>query len=254
MEEKHLQTTLYERIRALPLGKIALLLGGVFLLFFAARFFDAQEIFLSALLRVENAGAAGPAILFVLYMISCLLMLPSLILTIGAGSIFGVLKGTLLVSVCSTAGASAAFLTGRYLARERIARRFGRNESFRLIDEAVAAEGWKIVFLTRLSPAFPFNVQNYLYGLSGVSFRDYVLASWIGMIPGTVMYAYIGSLAADLATLGAEGRARTPAEWGLTIAGFIATVAVTVLVTRIARRALRRRIPQSEESKEEEIS
>ncbi len=248
------KTPLSERIRVISPGKIALLVAGALLLILAARFFDVQEIFRSALLRVENAGAAGPLILFALYMISCLLMLPSLILTIGAGSIFGVLKGTILVSACSTAGASAAFLTGRYLARERIARRFGRNESFRLIDEAVAAEGWKIVFLTRLSPAFPFNVQNYLYGLSGVSFRDYVLASWIGMIPGTVMYAYIGSLAADLATLGAEGRVRTPAEWGLTIAGFVATVAVTIFVTRIARRALRKRIPKSAETKEEEIS
>ncbi len=243
-----------EVAKPLRVVRLALWLLGAALLLLILKFADVQEVFRKGLFVVRDAGAAGPLILFVLYVAAAVFMLPSLFLTIGAGSIFGILKGTILVSVCSTAGASAAFLTGRYLARERIARRFGRNESFRLIDEAVAAEGWKIVFLTRLSPAFPFNVQNYLYGLSGVSFRDYVLASWIGMIPGTIMYAYIGSLAADLATLGAERRARPPAEWGLTIAGFAATVAVTVFVTRIARRALQKRIPQTEEVKEEDIS
>jgi uncharacterized membrane protein YdjX (TVP38/TMEM64 family) len=177
-------------------------------------------------------------------------MLPGSILTLGAGAVFGVVHGTLLVSLSSTAGATAAFLVGRYLAREMVARRVAGNHTFRSLDEAVASEGWKIVGLTRLSPVFPFNLLNYAFGLTRVSLRDYVLASWIGMIPGTVMYVYLGSLAGSLAELGAKegGRARTPAEWALYAVGLIATVAVTVVITRTARRALGRRMTSLMES------
>jgi len=250
-EGDFLKTTLSARILALSAWKIALLLGGALALLLAFGAPGIQALFRSALPKAHTAGAAGALILFALYIVFSLLMFPALFLTIGAGTLFGVFKGSVLALFGATTGASAAFLAGRYLARERIARRFGHNETFRLIDEAVAAEGWKIVFLTRLSPAFPFNVQNYLYGLSGVSFREYLIASWAGMIPGSIMYAYIGSLAADLASLGAGERARTPLEWALTTAGFAATAALAVYVARIARRALKKRIPQSETSGEE---
>jgi uncharacterized membrane protein YdjX (TVP38/TMEM64 family) len=102
----------------------------------------------------------------------------------------------------------------------------------------VGREGFKIVLLTRLSPVFPFNLLNYAYGLTGVSLKDYVLAS-IGMIPGTIMYVYIGSLAGSLATLGTGTPPTNPAiQWTIRIIGLIATVAVTLYVTRVARRAL----------------
>lgn len=96
--------------------------------------------------------------------------------------------------------------------------------------------------LLRLSPIFPFNLLNYALGLTKISLRSYFLASWIGMIPGTVMYVYIGSVAADLAMLGAGDRSRTPAEWGLYLVGLAATVAVTVYVTHIARKALKAKV------------
>ncbi len=128
------------------------------------------------------------------------------------------------------------------LAREMVARRVAGNPTFGALDETVASEGWKIVGLTRLSPVFPFNLLNYAFGVTRVAPRDYILASWIGMMPGTLMYVYIGSLAGSLATLGAEQRVRTPAEWALYVVGLLATVAVTVYVTRIARAALRKRI------------
>jgi uncharacterized membrane protein YdjX (TVP38/TMEM64 family) len=84
-----------------------------------------------------------------------------------------------------------------------------------LADDAVAAQGWKIVGLTRLSPVFPFNLLNYAFGLTQVKLKHYVIASWLGMLPGTIMYVYIGSLAGDLATLGSGERIRTPGEWVL---------------------------------------
>jgi uncharacterized membrane protein YdjX (TVP38/TMEM64 family) len=142
-------------------------------------------------------------------------------------------------------GAVAAFLVGRYLARDWVARKVEGNSRFAAIDRAVGEAGWKIVGLTRLSPVFPFNLLNYAYGLTKVSVRDYFLASWIGMIPGTVMYVYFGTVAGSLATLGAgggtgggvEGEAAV-GQLALRLVGLLATVVVTVYITRIARRAL----------------
>jgi uncharacterized membrane protein YdjX (TVP38/TMEM64 family) len=217
-----------------------------------AKYFNLQQVFRDALAWIEDAGPVGPLVFFGLYVAACVFMLPGSILTLGAGAVFGVVKGFLLVSLSSTVGATAAFLVGRYLAREMVARRVARSATFSAMDEAVASEGWKIVGLTRLSPVFPFNLLNYAFGLTRVSLRDYVLASWIGMIPGTVMYVYLGSLAGSLTELGARegGSARTPAEWTLYVVGLIATVAVTVVVTRIARRALSRRMNLLSEPKE----
>jgi uncharacterized membrane protein YdjX (TVP38/TMEM64 family) len=140
----------------------------------------------------------------------------------------------LLVSLASTLGATCAFLFGRYLVRDWVTKKVEGKASFAAIDQAVAREGWKIVLLTRLSPVFPFTLLNYSFGLTRVSLRDYVLASWIGMLPGTVMFVYLGSLART----GVADRQRTPAEWTLYALGLLATVGVAIIATRIARRAL----------------
>jgi len=210
----------------------------VAVLVLCSKYLHFQELLTSALEWVSGLGMWGPVIFIMIYIVACVLFIPGTILTLGAGVIFGVVKGAVIVSISATLGATAAFLVGRYLARGWVAKKIEGNRKFQSIDEAVAREGWKIVGLTRLSPVFPFVLLNYAYGLTKVSLRDFFFASWVGMIPGTVMYVYIGSLAGDLAKHGAGGRARTAAEWGLYGVGFLATVAVTVFVTRIARRAL----------------
>ncbi|MGH7415193.1 MAG: TVP38/TMEM64 family protein [Candidatus Rokuibacteriota bacterium] len=210
----------------------------------ALRYFDTPALLTSALDWIRGLGAWGPAVFIVLYVLATVLFLPGSVLTLGAGVVFGVIKGSVIVSISATLGATAAFLVGRYLARGWVARRIEGNARFKAIDAAVAREGWKIVGLTRLSPVFPFNLLNYAFGVTRVSLRDYLLASWIGMMPGTVMYVYLGSLAGDLAALGAGRRARTPAEWGFYVVGLLATVAVTVYVTRLARAALARRVAE----------
>ena len=108
------------------------------------------------------------------------------------------------------------------------------NRTFRAIDDAVAKEGWKIVGLTRLSPVFPFTLLNYAFGLTRVSFRDYLLASWIGMIPGTILYVYVGSVGRAVT----EAGERSTAQWVLFAVGLLATLLVTVVITRSAKRAL----------------
>ena len=169
-----------------------------------------QELLRRSLDWVAGLGPTGVIAFVVIYILACVFMLPGSVLTLGAGAVFGVVKGSVIVSVASTLGATAAFLVGRYLARDRVAKLIEGNERFRAIDEAVGREGWKIVGLTRLSPVFPFNLLNYAYGITKVSLRDYFLASWVGMVPGTLMYVYLGSLAGSLATLGRQGAAALP--------------------------------------------
>jgi uncharacterized membrane protein YdjX (TVP38/TMEM64 family) len=205
------------------------------------RALDAPALLRRALTGIEGLGPWGAALFVLLYVAATVLFLPGWILTLGAGAVFGLGRGIVIVSLSATLGATAAFLVGRYLARAWVARQIEGNARFRAIDHAVARDGWKIVGLTRLSPVFPFNLLNYAFGLTRVSLRDYVLASWIGMLPGTAMYVYLGSVAGSLAAVG-QGRAeRTPAEWALYAVGLLATVGVTVYVTRLARRALEER-------------
>lgn len=199
---------------------------------------DVRGLLRDALGAIERLGPWGPALFVAVYVLATVFFVPGSALTLGAGALFGVVRGSIFVSLASTLGATAAFLVGRYLARGWVTKKIAANERFAAIDKAVAGEGWKIVGLTRLSPVFPFALINYAFGLTRVKLREYVLASWIGMMPGTVMYVYIGSLA----NVGVGQRQRTQAEWALYGVGLLATVVVTIFVTRIARKALAEKI------------
>ena len=200
--------------------------------------FNPQEILRNALVWIDSLGSWGAIAFIVLYIFATVAFLPGSILTLGAGVVFGVFFGTVYVFIGATLGAIAAFLVGRYFARDWIAQKIAGNQKFKAIDQAVGQEGFKIVLLTRLSPIFPFFLLNYAYGITGVSLKDYAIAS-VGMIPGTITFVYIGSLAGNLATLGTQTPTVNPAlEWTIRIIGFMATVAVTFYVTKLARRAL----------------
>ncbi|VXD15128.1 conserved membrane hypothetical protein [Planktothrix serta PCC 8927] len=191
---------------------------------------------------VDNLGFWGPIAFIVIYNLATILFIPGSLLTLGAGVIFGVFWGSIYVSIASVMGATFAFLIGRYLARDWVAKKLENYEQFKAIDQAVGEEGWKIVGLTRLSPIFPFNLLNYAFGLTNVSLKDYFLASWIGMLPGTILYVYVGSLVGSLAQLGMGERSRTPVEWLLYGIGLIATIIVTIYITKIAQNALNQKI------------
>ena len=211
--------------------------------------FNPQELFRNALQWIDSLGVGGGIAFMVLYVVATVAFLPGSILTLGAGVVFGVVMGSVYVFLGATLGAIASFLVGRYLARGWISHKVEGKRKFAAIDRAVADEGFKIVLLTRLSPIFPFNLLNYAFGVTGVSLKDYALGS-IGMIPGTVMYVYIGSLAGDLARIGTESQPSNPTvQWAIRILGLVATVAVTLYVTRVARKALEDKvIPESGEA------
>jgi uncharacterized membrane protein YdjX (TVP38/TMEM64 family) len=187
---------------------------------------------------VQGIGAWGPVVVIAAIVLACVLFIPGSLMTLGAGFLFGIPLGTVTVSIGSTLGASAAFFLGRTLTRDLVERRITTHPRFHAIDRAVGSQGFKVVLLVRLSPLFPFNFLNYALGVTKVTFRDYVLASWIGMLPGTVMYVYLGSAAHGLSDA-LQGKVRSgPEQKALFVIGLVATIVVTGYVTRIARQAL----------------
>ncbi|HUY90098.1 MAG TPA: TVP38/TMEM64 family protein [Pirellulales bacterium] len=204
--------------------------------------------YLEALLQAVRAtGPWGPALLAAAYVLTTVLLVPGSIITLGAGFLFGVPIGTVAVSVGSVAGACAAFWIGRTVARGWIQKKTAQNPRFHALDEAIGREGFKIVLLIRLSPVFPFVFTNYALALTSVRFRDFLLASWIGMLPGTVLYVYLGSTLKSLAELASGGQRRGAAQNVLFGLGLLATFLATIVITRSARAALRQAAPLAEE-------
>lgn len=188
--------------------------------------------------RVDALGAWGPAAFVLGYAVAVVAFVPASLLTLAAGAVFGVARGTVLVAAGATLGASAAFLLARYAARDAVARRLARAPRFAALDRAVGEDGRRLVFLLRLSPVFPFGLLNYALGLTRVRFVDYLVAS-VGMLPGTLLYVYSGKVAGDVAALAAGAAPpRGAAHWLVLALGLAATALVTVRVTRLARRAL----------------
>jgi uncharacterized membrane protein YdjX (TVP38/TMEM64 family) len=195
---------------------------------------------------LQDLGPWGPVLLAAIYIPATVLAVPGSLLSLGAGAAFGLVRGTLAVSIGSTLGAAAAFLIGRTLARGWVEQKVAHKPRFRALDHAIGAEGFKIVLLLRLSPVFPFNVLNYALGLTRISFRNYLLASWIGMLPGTVMYVYLGAALGNLARVSEGPEERGVGQQVLFYGGLAATVVVTVFVTRLARKALAAAVPQEQ--------
>lgn len=196
-----------------------------------------QGVMKIALDSIAPFGLWAPVLFVLLYITACVALIPGAVLTLGAGAIFGVVKGSIYVSIGATLGATAAFLVGRHLVRGWVVRKVGRHPTFAAIDDAVTEEGWKIVLLSRLTPVFPFFLLNYAYSVTRVRLRDYVWATWIGILPGSTLFVYIGSLANP-------GQGSTSgAQWTFKIIGLILAILVTIYITKIARRALARKLP-----------
>ena len=187
---------------------------------------------------IRHLGLAGAFIFIAVYALAAVLFLPGAIFTIAAGLVYGIAGGTIVALAGATLGASLAFLVARYLVRGRIEEFARKNRKFGAIDKAIGDEGWKIVGLLRLSPLIPFNASNYFYGVTSIGFWPYLLTSCAGMLPGTLLYAYLGAIG----QAGLEGgkKGYSPLQWTFLGAGLLATIAVTVFVSRVAKKALRK--------------
>ncbi|WP_241521137.1 TVP38/TMEM64 family protein [Kineobactrum sediminis] len=169
-----------------------------------------------------------------------LLLVPGILFTTGAGFAFGLLEGVVYVVIGTTLGAVLAFLIARHLMGERAAQFVRSHSRLQHVSQELVPEGWKIIMLTRLVPFFPFKVSNYFFGLTGFSLRGFTLGTLAGIIPFSLHNVYLGSIAADIALLGAGESAFTPLQWALYGSGFIVVVVLVLYINRLARRALAR--------------
>jgi uncharacterized membrane protein YdjX (TVP38/TMEM64 family) len=222
--------------RRLPIGRFLAGLAAIALLVLLGR---QAGVYLPRFAAwVDGLGVWGPVVFILGYTLAVVAFVPGSVLTLAAGAIFGLVEGAIYVFVAAVLGASAAFFVSRTIARRAVERRLAGNARFAAIDRAIGAQGRKIVFLLRLSPAFPFTLLNYALGLTEVRFIDYVIASF-GMVPGTLLYVYYGKLAGDVAALaGGAAVEKGAGYYVVLVLGLVATVVVTTIVTRTARRAL----------------
>lgn len=202
---------------------------------------------LEAVARLRDQGTVGLVAFAALYAAATVLLLPAGLLTLAAGFAWGVAGGAVAVWAGATAGAVSAFLLGRTVARETVTRRLAQHGRLRAIDRAVRGEGFKLVLLLRLSPVVPFGLLNYGLGVTAVSARDYTLATALGIVPGMIVYLWVGSTLSDLGALAQGAPSAGGPGLALSVVGLVSTVAVTAVITRLARRALSERLDDPEE-------
>jgi len=219
-------------------NKIILLVAMAVFVAVGFLFLPVREWFMQFEGYVKSLGSIGPIAVAVAYVISTVLFIPGSALTIGSGTLFGLKTGFLVVLVGANVGALCGFLLARTLLREKVARWADANPKFRSLDRAIGRQGLKMVFLIRLSPVFPFSLLNYLLGLTAVKTGAYALGNLLGMLPGILLYVYIGAAARDALT-GQMAASASIFQQILKYVGLVATIAVVVVVTRIARNAMR---------------
>jgi uncharacterized membrane protein YdjX (TVP38/TMEM64 family) len=188
---------------------------------------------------INRLGVWGPVTYGLIYAVAVVLLVPGWTLTVAAGALFGPGWGVVAVSWGSTLGAALAFLIARYAARKRVAKMIERHRRFDAIDKAISQGGWRVVALLRLTPVVPFNLSNYLFGLTAIRFWPYVLASWLFMLPGAFMYIFFGHVGGEgLASAGGRSSAGawTWVAWGV---GLVAVVVLVVYVSRLALKTVR---------------
>lgn len=137
---------------------------------------------------IFHFGIWAPLVFGVIYAVLAVMLFPASVMTVVASALFGPVYGLIIVSVSSTAGAALSFLVSRYLARSTVEKWVSENEKFINFDDLVRRNGTIIVGITRLVPLFPYTLLNYAFGLTGIKFWNYVIMSWLFMLPGTVLY------------------------------------------------------------------
>jgi uncharacterized membrane protein YdjX (TVP38/TMEM64 family) len=222
----------------LKFGKTLLMIFVIADIAVALMFLPFREWFGQLESYVQSLGAVAPLAVALVYIAATVLLIPGSALTIASGTLFGLRMGFLVVFTGANLGALCAFILARTYLREKVARWAEGNPKFRALDRAIGDQGFRMVFLLRLSPAFPFTLLNYLLGLTAVRPGAYVLANLLGMLPGAFLYVYIGAAARDALAGQVDG---TVAFYQQIVKylGLLATVAVVVIVTRLARKALR---------------
>lgn len=199
---------------------------------------DTDKQILQMLQWLESQGLWALLWFVVIMAAVVVLLLPGVLFTMGAGFVFGVIQGTVGVVIGTTLGAIIAFLIARYVISKRTQRFILSHNKLKVLSMQMASQGFKVVLLTRLLPFFPGKLSNYLFGLSKVSLRDFSGASLLGFIPFSIHNVYLGSIAADITTLGSAQSQRSSFEWLIYCVGFVLSIAIVFYLHRLANRLL----------------
>ena len=218
--------------------RISIIALAAALLIFAGLGLPIREMAESVFSWIQENPNVSWLVFLGLYILATVLLLPGSVLTIGGGWLFGFMEGLVVVSLSSTLAASCSFLIGRYLARAWVEGKISEDGRYRSLDRAIGERGFFVVLLTRLSPLFPYNLLNYAWGISSVRISRYVLASWIGMIPGTLLYVYLGAAASDISQLFSVAPGKVFGQEWLVIVGLAATAVLVIFIARLATKSL----------------
>lgn len=181
---------------------------------------------------IKEFGIVAPVVFVLVYIVATIFMIPGSALTLIAGAIFGLWFGIAYVVIGSNLGALVAYLLAKTRLREKFMKMTEGNSKFAALDKAIGENGFKMVLLTRLSPAFPFTLLNYFLGLTSVKTGAYMAANLLGMLPATFLFVYIGSLANTAVS------AANSWQLAMRIIGLLATVGVVIYVTRMAKKVM----------------
>jgi uncharacterized membrane protein YdjX (TVP38/TMEM64 family) len=193
-----------------------------------------------AVLKLTQVGPWAPVLFTLIYIAAAVTLAPAFFLTVAAGAMFGVWRGSLIVFIAASLGASVVYAVGSRVAKFAWMQRVTRDPRVAAVQAAIRSESLWIMFLLRLSPLVPYNILNYALALSGVRYVDFLIAL-IGMIPAIVMYTYYGKVVGDVAALAAGvSPPRGPEYYALLATGLIAIIVTTTMITRAARRAMGR--------------
>ncbi|MCG8695906.1 MAG: TVP38/TMEM64 family protein [Minwuiales bacterium] len=187
---------------------------------------------------LQDIGLWAVPLFIAINMLVVVFVLPGMVVTMAAGFLFGVLEGSLYVVIATSTGASIAFFVARHLLSERWVRYLRSHPKLGAIERQFARRGWRVVLLTRLIPFFPFKISNYFFGATSIRFSAFFFGTLFGIVPLTLTNVYLGSIAADLATLGVAGGPRSQAEWLIYGGGFVVAIGAAIYFARLARRAL----------------
>jgi uncharacterized membrane protein YdjX (TVP38/TMEM64 family) len=222
-------------------AKLLVAAGAVVVLATVAYFFPLVPALEHVSAWLGGLGVIGAAIFAVLIALSSLCLLPASPFVIAASAVFGFSLGLLTSAVGIILGAASGYFVSRLFLRKDLADQLKGRPTFKAIDQAIAEEGWKIVFLLRLCP-IPFGLANYLYGLTAIPFLPYLVTSFLGAVPGLILFSHLGSAGkAGLEALASGHLNKGGGEIALLVLSLAAAVVLVVLLPRLARRVLEKR-------------
>lgn len=207
-------------------------------------FFDLQQHVKNLLEWIESYGVWAPIVFILLVIFIVLALIPGVLITMGAGFLFGVVLGSVYIIIATTIAAVIAFMLARYFFSKQTVNYLRSHPRLKLLDQLVASEGWKIVFATRLIPFFPFKLSNYIFGITKFKLWDFFIGTFFGIWPITIFNVYVGSITSDLSTLGATST-RTDIQWIIYISGLVVAIITVIYLSHRARKVLKKHLAET---------